>query len=138
MNSLIILYAAVLFFIMTPKILFRLPFNGGKLTTAAVHSILFAVVFYLTTGLISKTQEGLCQYTTKMNKKGNFLDLKTAAVNQKLDFSDAPPLWKGKWTCKNDNKCRVKPCWVNNDKKDENTYVNKLANTSPGATIKLT
>jgi hypothetical protein len=47
MNSLIVLYAAVLFFIMTPQILFRLPFKGGKITTAAVHSILFAVVFYL-------------------------------------------------------------------------------------------
>jgi hypothetical protein len=123
---------------MTPKILFRLPFNGGKLTTAAVHSILFAVVFYLTAGLISKTQEGLCQYTTKVNKKGNFLDLKNAEVNKKLDNSGAAPAWKGKWTCKNDTKCSEKPCWVNDDKKDRNTYVTKLANTSPGASMNLT
>ena len=136
MNSLIVLYAAVLFFLMTPKILFRLPFNGGKLTTAAVHSILFAVVFYLTTGLISKTQEGLCQYTTKMNKKGKFLDPKNAEVGKTLDNTTAAPAWKGKWKCLNDTKCgNDKPCWINNVTKEKSTM---LANTSPGATMNLT
>ena len=145
MNSLIVLYAAVLFFIMTPQILFRLPFKGGKITTAAVHSILFAVVFYLTSGLIMKTQESLCTYSVQAKrngaaKTGNDPNGKIIGANatekQKLDNSSAAPAWKGKWTCKNDNKCGgKKPCWVNDDNK--NDIKQEIINTTlnPGEMI---
>lgn len=40
-----IIYAFVLFFILTPGILFTLPPKGSKIIVALVHSILFASIF---------------------------------------------------------------------------------------------
>lgn len=48
MSVLVSLYAALLFFVLTPAILLRLPPNGGKYTVAAVHALVFGFVFYLT------------------------------------------------------------------------------------------
>jgi len=48
MSVLVSLYAALLFFVLTPAILLRLPPNGGKYTVAAVHALVFGLVFYLT------------------------------------------------------------------------------------------
>ncbi len=45
------LFVAVLFFVLTPGVLLRLPPGGSKLMVAAVHAVVFAVVY----GLISKT-----------------------------------------------------------------------------------
>ena len=133
MNSLIILYAAVLFFLMTPKILFHLPFKGGKFTSAAIHSILFAVVFYLTSWLFSKTQEGACNYSHMVNKYGQAKDSKTAAVNQKLDASKAADAYKGKWICSKDNNCKKYKdgsCWIKNGSKDATETIIDVSQTS--------
>lgn len=48
MNIIVSLYAALLFFLLTPSILLRLPPNGSKWTVAAVHGLVFAVVFHFT------------------------------------------------------------------------------------------
>ena len=45
------LFVAVLFFVLTPGVLLRLPPGGSKLTVAAFHAVVFAVVY----GLVSKT-----------------------------------------------------------------------------------
>jgi hypothetical protein len=45
------LFVAVLFFVLTPGVLLRLPPGGSKLMVAAVHAVVFAVVY----GLVSKT-----------------------------------------------------------------------------------
>jgi hypothetical protein len=42
------LYVAALFFILTPGILLRLPPSGDKFTVAAVHAIVFALVWHFT------------------------------------------------------------------------------------------
>ena len=42
------LFVALLFVVLTPGILLRLPPNGSKLTVAIVHGIVFAVVFHFT------------------------------------------------------------------------------------------
>jgi len=42
------LYVAILFFVLTPGILLRLPKNGGKFTVAAVHALVFGLVLYFT------------------------------------------------------------------------------------------
>jgi len=42
------LFVAVLFFVLTPGVLLRLPPGGGKLTVAAFHAVVFAVVYGLT------------------------------------------------------------------------------------------
>jgi len=48
MNVIVALYCALLFFVLTPSVVLRLPPNGGKLTVAAVHALVFAVVVYFT------------------------------------------------------------------------------------------
>ena len=48
MSLVVTIYAAVLFFLLTPAILVRLPPSGSKWTVAAVHAIVFALVFHFT------------------------------------------------------------------------------------------
>jgi hypothetical protein len=48
MNIFMAVYFAVLFFILSPNILLRLPQNGSKITVAAVHAVVFGIVAYLT------------------------------------------------------------------------------------------
>ena len=42
------LFVAVLFFLLTPGILLRLPPGGSKYTVAAVHAVVFVIVYHLT------------------------------------------------------------------------------------------
>lgn len=48
MSLVVSVYAAILFFILTPAILIRLPPSGSKWTVAAVHAIVFAIIFHFT------------------------------------------------------------------------------------------
>ena len=41
-------YVAVLFFLLTPSVLLRLPPKGGKYVVAFVHALVFAAVFHFT------------------------------------------------------------------------------------------
>jgi hypothetical protein len=54
MNWLVALYLALLFFILSPNILVRLPPNGNKLTVTATHALIFGVIVYLTCNMIWK------------------------------------------------------------------------------------
>ena len=46
-NILMFVYIVVLFVVLTPGILLRLPPGGSKLTVAVVHGIVFALVMSL-------------------------------------------------------------------------------------------
>jgi hypothetical protein len=48
MNWIVTIYAAILFFLLSPNILLRLPPTGNKYVVAATHATVFAVVFYFT------------------------------------------------------------------------------------------
>ena len=48
MSLVLAVYVAVLFFVLVPGILLSLPKGGSKLVVAAVHALVFGVVFYLT------------------------------------------------------------------------------------------
>jgi len=52
MNLVLPLYTALLFVLLTPGILLTLPKGGSKLTVAAVHGLVFAVVFYFTAKIV--------------------------------------------------------------------------------------
>ena len=45
-NYFMTLFIAVLFVLLTPGVLLRLPPDGSKLTVAMVHGLLFAVIFH--------------------------------------------------------------------------------------------
>lgn len=59
MNWAVTVYAAILFFVLTPAILVRLPPKGGKFTVAAVHAVVFAVIFHFTHKLVWQLSMGL-------------------------------------------------------------------------------
>jgi len=48
------LYAALLFFVLTPGILLSLPPKGKKMTVAAVHAVVFALVWGVTHKFVMK------------------------------------------------------------------------------------
>ena len=52
MNLVLSLYTALLFIVLTPGILLTLPKGGSKLTVAAVHGLVFAVVLYFTAQIV--------------------------------------------------------------------------------------
>ena len=43
---------AVLFFVLTPGVLLRLPPGGSKLVVAATHAVVFALVYHFTHKLV--------------------------------------------------------------------------------------
>ena len=48
------LYAAVLFYVLTPGILLSLPAGGSKTTVTLTHAIVFALVWHFTHKLVWK------------------------------------------------------------------------------------
>jgi hypothetical protein len=47
MSLFVILFSALLFFVLTPGVFIRIPQNGSKYTVAAVHAAVFALIFGL-------------------------------------------------------------------------------------------
>lgn len=64
MSIFVTLYAALLFFALTPAILLRFPSNGSKYLVAAVHSFVFAIIFYFTHRIVTSSLEGLTNAPT--------------------------------------------------------------------------
>ena len=52
MNWIVTIYCAILFFVLTPKILVSLPPKSGKLVVAATHAIIFAIIFHFTNKIV--------------------------------------------------------------------------------------
>ena len=52
MNWVITVYSALLFFVLTPGVLVTLPPKGKKLTVAAFHAVVFALVWHFTHKLV--------------------------------------------------------------------------------------
>ena len=68
MSFLVSLYAAVLFFLLTPSILVSLPPKGGKYVVAGVHALVFAIIFHFTHKLVWRfgiSLEGMASSTTE-------------------------------------------------------------------------
>ena len=65
MSLLVLLYIAILFFVLTPGILLTVPRKGSKYVVAAVHSLVFALVYYFTHKLVWRI-EGM-SYCKKNN-----------------------------------------------------------------------
>lgn len=59
MNWSVTVYAAILFFVLTPAVLVRLPPKGGKFTVAAVHALVFALIFHFTHKFVWQLSMGM-------------------------------------------------------------------------------
>ena len=70
MSLLVTLYAALLFFLLTPAILVSLPPKGGKFTVAAVHALVFALIFHFTHKLVWRFGVSLEGMATKATMGG--------------------------------------------------------------------
>ena len=93
MSFVVALYAAILFFILSPNVLLRLPKKGSVRVVAAVHAVVFGLVLLFTCkfvwkmsmgGMMPKIKEGLPgdQCVENGNCEGGELciDLKCAKV----------------------------------------------------------
>lgn len=58
MNWTVLVFSAVLFFVLTPGILVTLPKGGNKMTVAAVHALVFGLIFYFSNKLVVHLSEG--------------------------------------------------------------------------------
>jgi len=71
MNWAVTVYAAILFFVLTPSILVRLPPNGSKFTVAAFHALVFALVFHFTHKMVWQMSMGMGMPNVPRRKEGN-------------------------------------------------------------------
>jgi hypothetical protein len=54
MNMWMTLYAAVLFFVLTPGVVLTLPSRASRMTVAATHAAVFALVWHFTHKMVWK------------------------------------------------------------------------------------
>jgi len=54
-----ILYTVLLFVLLTPGILVRLPPSGNKWTVAFVHGLIYSLIYYFTHNFIMRLSSGL-------------------------------------------------------------------------------
>ena len=66
MNHLFCLFVIVLFVVLTPNVLLRLPPKGGKWTVAIVHGLVFAFILHFSYMYYFKNREGAETMPTTM------------------------------------------------------------------------
>ena len=82
MSLLVSLYAAILFFVLTPSILLRLPKNGSKFTVALVHAVVFGLLFWLTHKFVWRMSQRLEGMTEGAEDKQEETEVKEDAVKE--------------------------------------------------------
>jgi hypothetical protein len=70
MNFVVALYAALLFFVLSPNVLLRLPKKGSTKVVAAVHAVVFGLLLLFTTGLVSQLHMMLMNSLVPSKKEG--------------------------------------------------------------------
>ena len=87
MNLIVTLYVGVLFLVLTPGILLTLPKGGSKLTVAAVHALVFALVYQFTHKAVWRMSLQLDGFQNMMNgtMKMNNSEAKMNGAEMKKD-----------------------------------------------------
>jgi hypothetical protein len=86
MNLVMLAYVAVLFYVLSPGIFLRLPEKGSKMMVAAVHGLVFAVVFSMTHKYVWMLSEGF-QATA-----GSAMPSATPAAPPSMPVMATPPM----------------------------------------------
>lgn len=86
MTLLLFIYALALFFVLTPNVLVKLPMKGSKYVVAAVHALIFALIWVLTYRFVapSTRSEGMTPSTTpstNANANNYNVDILTALLS---------------------------------------------------------
>jgi hypothetical protein len=71
MHLVMILYMAILFFLLTPTILVSLPPKSDNYTVAGFHAVVFALVFQFTHSFVLKLAKGLEGFQESLDTCGN-------------------------------------------------------------------
>ena len=71
MNFVVALYAAILFFILSPNVLLRLPKKGSVKVVAAVHAVVFGLVLFFTCRFVWQMSMGGMTPTIKEGARGD-------------------------------------------------------------------
>lgn len=79
MNFAVAIYSAILFFILSPGVLLRLPPNGSKMTVAAVHALVFGIILYFTASTVWRFSMSMSP--TPMHKEGMNMPESTSKPN---------------------------------------------------------
>jgi hypothetical protein len=85
----VFLSAFILFFILSPGVLLRLPPKGDKVTTAVVHAIVFSILFSLVLMFVQKVivkegyEGGPCYDMPKSDPTGKYMVIDTI-TNEKV------------------------------------------------------
>ena len=56
MNIIMFVYTIILFILLTPSILFKLPKKGNKWTIAFIHGVIFAIIYHFTYKMFHKCE----------------------------------------------------------------------------------
>jgi len=70
MNFVVALYAAILFFVLSPNVLLRLPPKGSTKVVAAVHAVVFGLVLFFTGELVWHMSMGMMPMKKEGFKEG--------------------------------------------------------------------
>ena len=65
------IFAALLFFVLSPTILLRIPSNGSKYLVAGVHALVFGLVFYFTHNLVYNATKSIENFKEGKPNSGN-------------------------------------------------------------------
>ena len=70
MNVFVTVYIALLFMVLTPGVLLTIPKRGSKLVVAAVHGLVFGVVYYFTHKMVWKFSQSLDSFQNRAQTTG--------------------------------------------------------------------
>jgi hypothetical protein len=88
MNVFVTLYVALLFLVLTPGILLTLPKGGSKLTVAAVHALVFALVYHFTHKAVWRMSLQLDGFQDMMNGTEMKMDDSEASTDESEMFQN--------------------------------------------------
>jgi hypothetical protein len=87
MNFTFTLFVALLFVVLSPGVLLSLPPKGSLLTKVLVHSVVFAVVFYLTAPMAWQVSTSVEGFRPPPSSSGTLMTPNTSLVVP-MDLSD--------------------------------------------------
>jgi len=85
MNPILFVFAFLLFFLLTPKVLVCLPRKGSKFVVAGVHALIFALVFILVGHLIWRSTHSIFEGYDKQEYKKKSKDKKNSKDKEQKD-----------------------------------------------------